>query len=316
MAEDKPLKDPWLVAVWPGMGNVALAAGGYLVNQLDATPDAELAANELFDIEHVEVTDGIADVGRSPRSMFFEIRNPTGDHDLLLFLGEAQPSSRGYYFCHELLNYALKRGVTRLFTFAAMASQLHPNDTPRVFAAATEANLLDELKPVDVELLKEGQISGLNGVMLAAGKKRDIPGICLLGELPYFAVGVPNPRASEAVLEVFAKLAKLDLDMTELHAQAEQMQQHLMDLMEKLSQAAQQQSENEESFTTPQFLKEADDESPEPKLDPAAEARIEKLFQKAHHDRARAMELKHELDRLGVFDQYENRFLDLFKKAD
>ena len=314
MAEDKTLKDPWLIAVWPGMGNVALAAGGYLVNQLDASPDAELAASELFDIEHVEVTDGIADAGRSPRSMFFEIRNPTGEHDLLLFLGEAQPTSRGYYFCHELLTYAIKRGITRLITFAAMASQIHPNDTPRVFGVATEPALLDELKPLNVEVLKEGQISGLNGVMLAAAKQRDIPGICLLGELPYFAVGVPNPRASEAVLEVFTKLANFDLDMSELHAQAEQMQQHLLDLMDKLSQAAQQQSE--ESFTTPTFLKEADDETSKPKLDPTTEARIEKLFKKAHHDRARAMELKHELDRLGVFEQYEDRFLDLFKKAD
>ena len=32
-------------------------------------------------------------------------------------------------------------------------------------------------------------------------------------------------------------------------------------------------------------------------------------------DRAKAIELKQELDRLGVFKDYEDRFLDLFKKA-
>ena len=37
------------------------------------------------------------------------------------------------------------------------------------------------------------------------------------------------------------------------------------------------------------------------------------MFAKAREDRAKAFELKEELDRLGVFDQYEDRFLDLFK---
>ncbi len=40
--------------------------------------------------------------------------------------------------------------------------------------------------------------------------------------------------------------------------------------------------------------------------------RIESLFQQAGVNRAVAPVLKRELDRLGVFEQYENRFLDLF----
>jgi hypothetical protein len=39
------------------------------------------------------------------------------------------------------------------------------------------------------------------------------------------------------------------------------------------------------------------------------------MFEKSRTDRAAAFELKKELDRLGVFKQYENRFLDLFRKA-
>lgn len=34
MAEEMKLNDPWLVAVWPGMGNVALNAGVYLLAKL------------------------------------------------------------------------------------------------------------------------------------------------------------------------------------------------------------------------------------------------------------------------------------------
>ena len=43
MADKKELHDPWLVAVWPGMGHVAQLAGSYLVQQLDAQAAAELS---------------------------------------------------------------------------------------------------------------------------------------------------------------------------------------------------------------------------------------------------------------------------------
>jgi hypothetical protein len=65
-------------------------------------------------------------------------------------------------------------------------------------------------------------------------------------------------------------------------------------------------SEEEETEFTPQ--------PEEPRISPADERRIERLFEAARQDRSKAYELKGELDRLGVFDLYEDRFLDLFKK--
>jgi hypothetical protein len=52
------------------------------------------------------------------------------------------------------------------------------------------------------------------------------------------------------------------------------------------------------------------------KLDELDRARLEQLFEKARGDRNAAFQLKEELDRLDVFDQYEDRFLDLFKRAE
>ena len=53
MAENVKLKHPWLIAVWPGMGHVALNAGVYLLAQLDMHVLGELDTGELFDVEHV-----------------------------------------------------------------------------------------------------------------------------------------------------------------------------------------------------------------------------------------------------------------------
>ena len=39
------------------------------------------------------------------------------------------------------------------------------------------------------------------------------------------------------------------------------------------------------------------------------------MFEAAELDRTKAYELKSELDRLEVFQEYEDRFLDLFKQG-
>jgi hypothetical protein len=41
---------------------------------------------------------------------------------------------------------------------------------------------------------------------------------------------------------------------------------------------------------------------------------VQQLFEEARRDRSRAYELKQELDRMGVFSEFEDRFLDLFKE--
>ncbi len=64
----------------------------------------------------------------------------------------------------------------------------------------------------------------------------------------------------------------------------------------------------------------AEDERPAPPsretaggLSDEDSSRVEDLFLQAATDRAKAFELKTELDRLGVFRHYEDRFLSLFK---
>ncbi len=54
----------------------------------------------------------------------------------------------------------------------------------------------------------------------------------------------------------------------------------------------------------------------EERLGSAEKQRIEALFEQVKKDRSKAFELKRELDRLGIFKDYEDRFLDLFKKAE
>jgi proteasome assembly chaperone (PAC2) family protein len=307
MPETPQLKQPWLVAVWPGMGHVAINAGVYLLAKLRMTLIAELDAAELFDIEHVEVKDGLVQLARRPRNRFFVWRDPREKHDLVLFLGEAQPPLGKYAFCRQLMAHARKLGIERVLTFAAMATEMHPEHSSRIFVAATDQAILDEFKEHQLQVLEGGHIGGLNGVLLGVAKENDLRGACLLGEMPHIFSQLPFPKASLAILKAFARLAGVELDFAELAEQAEVMEQRLGELLAQIEQAYGKQHAAEDEGYHPEPVEEE-------RLAAADSQRIEQLFEHANKDRSKAFELKQELDRLGVLKEYEDRFLDLFKK--
>ena len=111
---------------------------------------AEYEAGEVFDIEQVDVKDGIVQPVRRPRSRFFLWKDPGHAHDLVLFLGEAQPPIGKYPLCRRIITYAKELGVQRVYTFAAMATQMHPESRSRIFAAATDAESLAELRRLEL----------------------------------------------------------------------------------------------------------------------------------------------------------------------
>jgi uncharacterized protein len=309
MALDRKLHHPWFVAVWPGMGQVAISAGYYLLAKLGMEVFAELSPQGLFDVEYVEIKGGLIRAGQLPRSRFFVWTDPQGKRDIVVFIGEAQPPREKYALCRKLIAYAQELGVERTFTFAAMATQMHPEHDSRVFAATTQEEGLGELTRMELELLEDGQIGGLNGVLLGAAAESGMPGTCLLGEMPHIFAQLPFPKASLAVLKSFTKMAGIEVDFAELSEQAQAMEEKLGELLASVEQAIEgPEPEREEAFSS-----EAVEEE---KLSAQDRRRIEELFAQAREDRSKAYELKGELDRLNVFQEYENRFLDLFKKPE
>jgi uncharacterized protein len=308
MADEIRLKNPWLVAVWPGMGNVAISAGFYLMAKLGMHLLAEFPAGESFDVDHVDVKGGLIQPGRLPQSRFFVWNDPRCQHDLVVFIGEAQPPMGRYVFCHRLIEFAKALGVERVYTFAALATQMHPASPARVFVAATDDECLAEFKRQGLPTIDDGHIGGLNGVLLGVAVENGLRGACLLGEMPHIFAQVPFPKAALAVLEAFGPMADLQIDFTELAEQAGNMDQKLGELLVQMQQAIEQQ--------TPAEQHSAAQESDEDRLGQDDTQSIERLFEQAMQDRANAYELKRELDRLGVFKEYEDRFLDLFKKRE
>jgi hypothetical protein len=127
--------------------------------------------------------------------------------------------------------------------------------------------------------------------------------------MPHIFSQLPFPKASLAILEVFTVITGIQLDFAELTEQVKEMDQQLGDLLSQVEEkyGPQFPAAEEETYRTEGVEEE--------KLTEVDRQRIDKLFQQVARDRSKAFELKQELDRLGVFKDYEDRFLDLFKKA-
>ena len=293
------------------MGAVAISAGYYLMAKLGMRVLEEMPATEYFDLDHVDVKRGLILTSRLPRSRLFLWKDPSEKGDLIVFVGEAQPPSNRNAFCMKLIEHAEALGVKRVFTFAAMATQMRPEHPSRVFGASIERETLSEFDKLGVEPLDEGKISGLNGAFLGLAAESGLVGGCLLGEMPHMFPNVRFPKASLSVLRVFSQLAGITLDFSELESQSEKMETALAKTLGELEENMEMKEARDSIVESSEPMPEILDE--ERGLGEEERDRIETLFEAAQKDRSRAYELKQELDRLDLFREYEDRFLDLFK---
>jgi len=304
------LKAPYLLACWPGMGNVALRAGIYLKNQLKAEELAEFETLEVYQPAEITVEHGLVKIPEAPKNKFYFWKNVYGENDLIIFLSEAQPDlDKGYIYGHRLLEFVQRYTIKKVFTFAAMPVPITHLEKPKVWAVATDLFLLEELHRFNVQIMPEGQISGLNGLLLGIAKQKKLSGICLLGELPLYTIQIENPKASQAVLEILTATLGIKIDYTELEHYAQRLEQEIEKLFDFFSVDIKSKSLSEEDV---QKMRKTIEEYT--KIPPSAKKVIEELFEQAKKDRSKITELKVTLDKWGIFKEYEDKFLDLFEK--
>lgn len=219
--KEPQLRSPRMVAAWPGIGNIAIITVRYLQQKLGAEELGELEAFHLFDPTGVSIKDNVVEAPEFPESRFYYWQDTSLDNDIILFLGEGQPPLKGYELANDVLDVAQRFQVSRIYTCASAVTRIHYAENPKVWGAATNQQLVEEMEEYGVALKGDLHIAGLNGLLLGAARERGIEGICLLGEVPMYATGIPNPKASLAVLEIMSQMLGIKVDLAELRGWAE-----------------------------------------------------------------------------------------------
>ena len=223
--KEKPsLRNPTLIAAWPGMGMLARMSTDYMIQQLDAKQFAEIRSpsNDIY------FKEGMGKLSQYRHRFYYYNKK---QNDLILCSGEIQPQSLSetHELANQVLDVAEEFGAKRVYTFAAIPN---PNDVkPRVFGVVNQPRLREFLREKGVQLISgDGRITGLNGLLIGIAQQRKIEGICLLCEIRY--LDIPQPRSAQIALNTLANILGIELDMSELEHQAEDMEQKIEKIME------------------------------------------------------------------------------------
>jgi len=213
------LTDPVLIASWPGIGNIGIIAVDTLRGAIGAEEFGEIEPWNFLYPKKVLIEDGeLKDLGFSGNKFYFK---ETEGKDLIFFIGEEQPSEGGgfyaaggkvYQMANLVLDVALEFGCRRVYTSGAAVAPIHHTMIPKVWAVPNTEDLIHEVKGYENTILMsdiegrggQGNITGLNGLLLGVAKKRGLEAICVMGEIPIYLQGfaLPYPKASRSVLEV------------------------------------------------------------------------------------------------------------------
>ena len=239
---------------WPGIGGVSLIAARYLKEKLNAVEIGEIDPVDFFEPVGIIVENNVVEAPRFPESKFYYWQDDKTRKGLVFFIGEEQPSSKGYELANCVLDVAQELKVRRVYSCAAAVTKIHHSEEPKVWGVATKPKLVNELNRYNVILRGNLRIAGLNGLILGMAKERGIEGICLLGEVPTHATQIANPKSSLAVLKVLTRMLGIEIDLTELSHLAKQAGEE----MERIAKRAT--AEFIDQFTEPIWEQEEDEE--------------------------------------------------------
>jgi len=215
------LKNPVMICGWPGIGNIGFIAVKTLKKSVGAEKFAEIEGCDFFYPRKIRISEGVLDDIEFPTSTFYFKKREHGD--LIIFIGEEQPRGQkmSYQLGKHVLDIAIRYRCKRIFTSGAAVTLIHHQMKPRVWAVPNRSHLIPEIMRHENTIFMsdieghpdQGQISGLNGLLIGMAGERGIEALCLMGEFPlYLAHETSYPKGSQSVLEVLSAMIAEDLD--------------------------------------------------------------------------------------------------------
>src|SRR5271169_3259702 len=210
----KTLRRPLLVAGFEGWNDAADAAStaaGWLTQHGDALRFASIDPEEHFDFQsrrpQVELVEGVTRAITWPENVFFTVG--FGDRDLVVLRG-IEPSYRWRSFCRAVTDVAHETHCEMVITLGALLADVPHTRAARITGTATDGELVDRLGLTQSRY--EGP-TGIVGVLNDYCRAEGVPSVSLWAPVPHYLAAPPNPPATLALLERFAGLAGLTVDL-------------------------------------------------------------------------------------------------------
>ncbi|WXG40915.1 MAG: PAC2 family protein [Candidatus Freyarchaeum deiterrae] len=220
------LKDPILIQGFSGIGNVGLIAVRHMLTVAKARPLFEVMNLDMPSVAFVQ--DGMfTDWSNIFSVMVYLWKRSNVGRDVLFACSYTQPLTPmgSNIISHVVLKNLSDMNVKELVSLGCFGTNNYVKE-PKVYVSTTSKNSLSGFEKIsNVVPLKDGRISGLNGVMPLMAPYYDILGVSLLAEgLARISF---NPRSSKALIEVLNAQYDLNVDTGALDVYSEKLEKEI-----------------------------------------------------------------------------------------
>ena len=172
---------------------------------------------EIKDISkpEVQLNQSINGLPQSIDSLKSTTNDPLSSKDLILLTGDSQPVVPGseYVLSEQILDLITKFKISNIYSLASYVTGTFVND-PKIYGTATNPEIVKSFRSFNISTLDNGNITGMNGLILGLGKLRGIEGICLLGETSGYVI---DAKASKNLLEIVNNVLGIHINMDEMN---------------------------------------------------------------------------------------------------
>lgn len=190
-------------AALPDMGKVGGLVSKHLISELKAEKIADI---RIFEKPWVRIQEGLI----TPVIDIFEIFF-NQDHKVIIFSGTEQPQDPNNLLnlCISLFSLINRIGTPKQIYTAGGYHVPQQSGTPKVFAVATDNNIILNLKEKGVEVFsKEIEIiTWFNGLVMAIAQEMGFTATGLFGEIT--DTNKPQPLAAKSIVQLFSKLENI-----------------------------------------------------------------------------------------------------------
>ena len=237
---EKPeLRQPYLVCGingWVDGGEAATGTTRYLIKKLPARKFAEmpLGRYHVFQVPgqlslrpEIKIENGLLKKHVLPRNEFFYWVNPHSEHDLILYLG-TEPNTNWEEYAGNILNLAADFGVARIYVLGGVLDKTPHTREAGVSCACSSKELRQEMMKYAMPSSNYEGPGSFSITMLHLSQKRKMPMVSIIARSTYypeFNVVIPrNPKAIKAVVLRLDSLLHLNLDISDLDQEADELE--------------------------------------------------------------------------------------------
>lgn len=226
------LQNPSLLVGWSqDIGKLGPKVIDYLNKKLGAEEFGELEPEAFSSFGGVQIEDNVI---QFPESKFYSCPK----NNLLIF-ESSPPRYEHYKFLNSVLDFAQHCDkVNELYTLGGIVSLMSHTAPRRILTVVNQPESKEMLARHGLETAMDyesphGQMPSLSGFLLWLAKRRNITGVNLWTEVPFYLAAVEDLKAIKYTLGFLNKRFELNLDFGDLDLKIRQQNERIKQLREQ-----------------------------------------------------------------------------------